>query len=108
MTLDEPVDTAFGCIGALSPPIPYEYSADVLPATLSPKVTDSRAHTRNPCDTLQRVDVSDIQLDISHFEEYARATGVLENTPMPLPTRVTLIDPVARQFARLTRLSVPS
>ena len=108
MTLDDPVAAAFGRIGTLSPPIPYEYTADVLPAAWSPKVMDSRALIRKPCDTLQRADVSDIQLDISHLEECICATGLLEKTPMPLPNRVTLMDPVAALFERLARLSVPS
>ena len=58
-----------------------------------------------PCDAMQRADVSDIQLDISHTEEYTFATGVLDNIPMLLPKSVTLIDPVVTLFERLTRLS---
>ena len=97
VTLVEPVDAAFHRCTALTLPIETDMPTDTLPPR-SPTVNDIRQLPAQPRPTLQRNDVSEPHEVPSHADLPDLPCNDRVASPIPSPTIVILIDPVAPTF----------
>jgi hypothetical protein len=102
--LDDPLVALFVLRTTLKAPPSMEYPPLRLPG-LSPTLSHTLTLATAPCPPWQRNDVSDSHVVRSHADRPNRTAPVDETSPTLAPSRVTLVDPLAPWFVRLSTLA---
>ena len=102
--LAEPVTARFACVATLKTAASNDKITVAVPACLPTVCTSRRLPAAPPCPMMHIIDVSACHIVCSHAVTPVRAPDVERVCPMLAPCRVTLDEPVAARFARLTIL----